>query len=176
MRLGITGVPCSGKTTLSKIVSDKYNLKYISINDLVNEKNYWTHIDARDDAKVVNMIALKKELQQIPNDCVVEGHLVCEFSIPLDILIVLRVPIKLLEKRLTERNYNDFKMKSNIYSELLDYCTDRAGSKYTNTNVKIYELITNKNIEETLNEIDLILNGNGEKFRAPWVNLTEFEF
>lgn len=176
MRIGITGVPGSGKTTLSKLISEKYNLQYISVNDLVNEKDYWTQIDARDDAKVVNMIALKKELQELPDNSVLEGHLVCEFPIPLDILIILRVPIKLLEKRLTEREYNEFKMKSNLYSELLDYCTDRANTKYCNLNVKIYELVTSKKIEENLEEIDLIIKGEGEKFRASWVNLTDYEF
>lgn len=176
MRIGITGVPGSGKTTLSKLICEKHNLQYISINDLINEKGFWTTIDARDDAKVVNMIALKKELQNVPENCVVEGHLLCEFPVPLDILIILRLPIKLLEKRLTEREYNDFKMKSNIYSELLDYCTDRAKCKYSNSPKTImYEVLTNKTIEECMDDIDKIINGSGDKFRAPWVNLSEFE-
>ena len=175
MRIGITGVPGSGKTTLSKLVSEKYNLQYISINDLINEKEFWTTIDARDDAKVVNMIALKKELQNLPDNCVIEGHLLCEFPVPLDILIILRVPIKLLEKRLTEREYNDFKMKSNIYSELLDYCTDRAKCKYCKSQTIMYEVLTNKTVEECLDDIDQIINGNGQKFKAPWVNLSEFD-
>ena len=102
MRIGITGVPGSGKTTLSKLICEKYNFKYVSVNDLVNEKELWTTIDARDDAKVVNMIALKKELLNLPDNCVIEGHLLCEFPVQLDMLIILRVPIKLLEKRLTE--------------------------------------------------------------------------
>jgi adenylate kinase len=175
MRIGITGVPGSGKTTISKIISEKHNLQYISINDLIEEKNFWTTIDARDDAKVVNMIALKKELQNIPDNSVIEGHLLCEFPAHLDILIILRVPIKLLEKRLTEREYNDFKMKSNIYSELLDYCTDRAKCKYCKSEAKIYELVTSNTIEQNLEEIDQIIKGDGEKFKAPWVNLTDFE-
>ncbi len=175
MRIGITGVPGSGKTTLSKLISEKYNLKNISINNLINEKNLWTEIDARDDAKVVNMIALKRELLNLSEDCVVEGHLLCELAVPMDILIILRVPINLLEKRLNERKYNDFKMKSNIYSELLDYCTDRAKCKYSKSETKIYEIVTSKKIEESLEEIDLILKGEGEKFKAPWVNLTDFE-
>jgi len=175
MRIGITGVPGSGKTTLSKLVSEKYNLQYISVNDLINEKDLWTTIDARDDAKVVNMIALKKELQNIPENCVIEGHLLCEFPVPLDILIILRVPTKLLEKRLNEREYNDFKMKSNLYSELLDYCTDRAKCKYCNSPTTMYEIITNKKIEDCMDDIELILSGNGDKLKAPWVNLSEFE-
>lgn len=175
MRIGITGVPGSGKTTLSKLVCEKYNLQYISINDLINEKEFWTTIDARDDAKVVNMIALKKELQNVPENCVVEGHLLCEFPVPVDILIILRVPTKLLGERLTERKYNEFKMKSNIYSELLDYCTDRAKCKYCNSPTAMYEVLTSKTIEECMGDIDQIINGNGQKFKAPWVNLSEFD-
>lgn len=175
MRIGITGVPGSGKTTLSKLVCEKYNLQYISINDLINEKEFWTTIDARDDAKVVNMIALKKELQNVPENCVVEGHLLCEFPVPVDILIILRVPTKLLGERLTEREYNEFKMKSNIYSELLDYCTDRAKCKYCNSPTAMYEVLTSKTIEECMGDIDQIINGTGDKFKAPWVNLSEYE-
>ena len=67
-------------------------------------------------------------------------------------------------------------MKSNLYSELLDYCTDRAKCKYCNNPTTIlYELITNKKIEENLEDFDLILKGEGDKFKAPWVNLSEFE-
>jgi len=175
MRIGITGVPGSGKTTLSKLICEKYNFKYVSVNDLVNEKELWTTIDARDDAKVVNMIALKKELLNLPDNCVIEGHLLCEFPVQLDMLIILRVPIKLLEKRLTEREYNEFKIKSNLYSELLDYCTDRAKCKYCNSPTAMYEVLTNKTIEECMDDIDKIINGSGDKFKAPWVNLSEFE-
>jgi adenylate kinase len=175
MRIGVTGVPGSGKTTISKLLIEKYNLEYISVNELIEKKNLWTTIDARDDAKVVNMIALKKELENLPENCVVEGHLICEFPVPLDILIILRTPIKLLETRLNQREYNDFKMKSNLYSELLDYCTDRAKCKYCKSTARMFEVVTNKKVEETLEEIDTIIKGDGNKFKAPWVNLTEFE-
>lgn len=175
MRIGVTGVPGSGKTTISKHLIEKYNMEYISVNELIEKKNLWAQIDARDDAKVVNMIALKKELQNLPENCVIEGHLICEFPVPLDILIILRTPIKLLESRLNERKYNEFKMKSNLYSELLDYCTDRASCKYCKSTARMFEIVTNKEIEENLEEIDTIIKGEGNKFKAPWVNLTDFE-
>lgn len=175
MRIGVTGVPGSGKTTISKLLIEKYNMEYISVNELIEKKNLWTTIDARDDAKVVNMIALKRELENLPENCVVEGHLICEFPVPLDILIILRTPIKLLETRLNQREYNEFKMKSNLYSELLDYCTDRAKCKYCKSTASMFEVVTNKKVEETLEEIDTIIKGDGNKFKAPWVNLTEFD-
>lgn len=175
MRIGVTGVPGSGKTTISKLLIEKYNMEYISVNELIEKKNLWTTIDARDNAKVVNMIALKRELEKLPENCIVEGHLLCEFPLPLDILIILRTPLKLLETRLNEREYNDFKMKSNLYSEMLDYCTDRAKCKYCKSAVGMFEVVTNKKVEETLEEIDTIIKGDGNKFKAPWVNLTEIK-
>ncbi len=170
MRIGITGVPGTGKTTLSKELSKILNYKYININDIVNEKELWVVIDPTDNAKVVNLRGLEEYLQNnLEENSVYDGHLLCEMQLPLDIIIVLRTPTKILGKRLEERNYNSAKIKANIYSEAMDYCTEKAIRKYDKS--KVYEILTDKKIEENLKEIKQILKGEGKQFLAPWVTM-----
>ncbi len=171
MRIGITGVPGTGKSTLAKRISEKYIIPIVDITKLINEKKLWTSIDPADDAKIVNLIALKRELQTIPENCILESHLVCEIELPLDKIIVLRTPIKTLENRLKGRGYDDNKIKSNVYSELLDYCTMKALRRYNGKRTEIYEVLTNGQIEESMGHIDKILLDDGRHLKAPWVDI-----
>ena len=41
----ITGTPCTGKTTVSEVLSSKLNCKLIKINDLANENDIVWGID-----------------------------------------------------------------------------------------------------------------------------------
>lgn len=173
MRLGITGVPGTGKTTLAKKIAELHNLSYLDINELIERKKLWSYVDPVDDAKIVNLIGLNRELQNLPDNCVIESHLVCEMELPLDVLIVLRTPLKVLEKRLNNRNYNNTKIRSNIYSELLDYCTERALHKYKGKKTRIYEINTAKTLDHNLKEIEKILGNDGEEFKAPWVDISK---
>lgn len=175
MRIGVTGVPGVGKTTVAKHIAEKYMLPLIEVNALVKEKGLWTKVDPSDDALIVNMAALKKELESLPEDCVIEGHLVCEFDLALDKLIVLRTPIKSLERRLRQRGYDDEKVKANIYSELLDYCTERSIRKYKGKMTEIYEIITEKPFEEIAEDVDAIVKDkeNKKRLKAPWVDIAK---
>jgi broad-specificity NMP kinase len=50
------------------------------------------------------------------------GHLVPEIKIKYDMIIVLRIGLKLLVERLEERGYQKEKIRENIVSESIDYC------------------------------------------------------
>ncbi len=173
MRIGITGVPGTGKTTLAKEIAKLHNLNYIDINKLIEEKQLWSYIDPVDNAKIVNLAALKRELQNMPDNSIVESHLVCEMELPLDVVIVLRTPLKMLEYRLSKRKYDSAKIRSNIYSELLDYCTERALRRYKEKETVVYEINTANNIDKNMQEIKQILNNDGDKFRAPWIDISK---
>ncbi len=173
MRIGLTGVPGTGKTTLGKQLAEKLDLKYFSVNDIVNEHNLWITIDPTDNAKVVNIHALEKTLNSMSEDnFVIEGHLLCEIKMRLDKLIVLRTYPNVLGKRLEERGYPSAKIKANVYSEVMDYCTEKAIRNYPKE--KVYEVLTDRSVEDSLKNLEDILK-NGEKFRAPWVEILKLD-
>ena len=54
----ITGTPCTGKTTVSEVLSEKLNCKLIKINDLAIENDYVLGIDEDKGYKIIDIEAL----------------------------------------------------------------------------------------------------------------------
>ncbi len=116
MRIVITGVPGTGKTTIAKKLAQLLNLPYISLTEEARKLGATFECDVEE---------LKKALS-LPSSFVLEGHLACEFAIPSDLCIVLRCAPPLLKERLKERGYSEEKIEENVMAEALDYCTQRA--------------------------------------------------
>ena len=119
MKIGIAGVPGTGKTTISNILSEKLGIPVIHQSDLfsglvslkaVRTKFWWV---------------LKKY-----EDVIIEGHLLCDVKLPLDILIILRTRPDVLISRLEERGYSKEKIDENVLAEALDYCIQNAEGRY----------------------------------------------
>ena len=75
----ITGTPCTGKTTVSEVLSEKLNCKLIKINDLAIENDYVLGIDEDKGYKIIDIDALNDKVSQIIRDSdeliIFEGHL-----------------------------------------------------------------------------------------------------
>ncbi|NYB51617.1 MAG: AAA family ATPase [Methanobacteriaceae archaeon] len=145
----VTGTPGTGKTTISTLLSEKLGCLLVDINQLVEEKHLYTGLDPEKGYKVVDMDALKKELQKIVdksddlirNSCVIiEGHLSHYFP-QADLVVVFRTEPLILEKRLQERGWRDVKIRENLEAEALDLCTWEA---YQIHGEKVHEVDTTK--------------------------------
>ena len=168
----LTGSPGTGKDTVAERLVKK-GFRWISINDLINKKKLWTSKEkGPKGAKIVDMKKLEKELKNIIKEAkknpeeklVIDGHLMCEFKLSVDVCIVLRTDPRELEKRLTRREYPKKKINENIEAELIDYCTQLAEKNLT---CPVYELDTTKsNPKKTVEEIELIVKGKGKRFKA----------
>jgi adenylate kinase len=105
----ITGTPCTGKTTISEVLSNDLNCKLIKINDLAIENDFVLGIDDEKGYKVIDIPALNEKVSEIISDSdgltIFEGHLshLCPGA---DKVIVLRVRTEILEKRLEARDYS----------------------------------------------------------------------
>lgn len=150
----ITGTPCTGKTTVSEVLSRRLNCKLIKINDLAIENNFVLGIDEDKGYKVIDIDALNDKVSEIISESdeltIFEGHL-AHLCSGADKVIVLRVHPEILRARLEERNYSDSKIRENLEAEALGVCTAEAFDEYGD---KIAEIDVSKlSIDEV---VDLI--------------------
>lgn len=151
----ITGTPCTGKTTVSEILSQKLGCKLIKINDLAIENDFVLGIDDEKGYKIIDIDELDEKVSEIiaDNDLIIfEGHLshLCSGASKV---IVLRVRPEILQSRLKKRNYSESKIRENLEAEAMGICTAEAFDLYGN---KVCEIdASDLNINEV---VDAILN------------------
>ena len=140
MRIILTGVPGTGKTSVAKILSEKLNYPVITVKDLVKEE----YVDTR--KLRLKAIWATKDMENV----ILEGHLFCEVKIPVDLVIVLRTHPDELRKRLESRNYPEKKVRENLMAEFVDYCLTKAEERYDD----VWQVdTTGKTPEETAQRI-----------------------
>lgn len=129
----ITGTPCTGKTTVSEILSEKLGCKLIKINDLAIENDFVLGIDEEKGYKVIDIPKLNDKVSEIISGSdellIFEGHL-AHLCSGADKVIVLRVRPEILRFRLEGRNYSDSKIRENLEAEAMGVCTAEAYDIY----------------------------------------------
>ena len=170
----ISGTPGTGKTSVSRKISEMVDANLISLNELAISENFTLEYDKERDTNIVDfdklipyvtkhIDVLKKQKQK---DLIIEGH----FSdiIPnkfIDYSFVLRCDPEYLYNRLKERDYNKKKIIENIQAEILGNCANYLIQKQLKS--PIYEIDTTHLTIDSVATIimDIIVNNkNGEKF------------
>lgn len=147
MRIGITGTPGTGKTT----VAEALDRKVIDLKEFARERG----LGEEEDLYEIDVEAVKEEL---PEDCWVEGHLA--HKVGVDYCIVLRTRPDVLEERLKERDYSEEKVEENLEAEKMDLILSEAFE-----NCKIYEIdTTKKSVEEVVEEIEEAVENKESKY------------
>jgi len=161
MNILITGVPGTGKSALARALARKLGYVYIDLNSVVREKRLWK--GKEEGALVADVKALEREVRRRMRwrSCVVEGHLGCEMRLPVDIVVVLRTPPRILERRLRARRYSRKKRLTNLLCEALDYCTIRALENYDD----VREIVTDTGLNDAMGKVERILRKK-RAFRA----------
>lgn len=153
MKIGITGTPGVGKTSVSKQLGAHYKLK------ILNEKEFSLkegigEFDVEENELVVELEKLEEKLNQMlgkEDNVLIEGHMLCEIQVNFDYLIVLRCHPEILESRLEAKGYKAEKIQDNVFCEGIDYCRKHAKRNYPDE--KIIEIMNGKSIKETTNSI-----------------------
>ena len=159
----ITGTPCTGKTTVSEVLSEKLNCRLIKINDLAIENDYVLGIDEDKGYKIIDIDALNDKVSQIIRDSdeliIFEGHL-AHLCSGADKIIVLRVHPEILRKRLEERDYSESKIRENLEAEAMGVCTAEAFDEYGNriSEIDVGEL----SVDEIVDLIDDVISDKKE--------------
>ena len=158
MKIIISGTPGTGKTEVSRILSDMLGYKLVRINEFAKEKDIIVGTDKDRKSEIIDENKLQKLSKDIPDNTVIEGHLAhyCK----ADIAIILRTDPSVLEKRLKRRRWNQKKIRENIESEILDIILQESAALNKNT----YEIDTTiKTAKDAAEEIIGMLKSDKSK-------------
>lgn len=162
MIIFISGTPCTGKTTISEILSEKLNWNLVKINDLAISNNLVLGIDEDKGYKIIDIDALDDMLSDIiseSDNLIVEGHL-CHLCSGADKLIVFRCRPEILEERLSLRNYSDSKIRENLEAEALGVCSAESLDLYGDN---VYELdVSDLDVDEIVSILIDVISGEKE--------------
>ena len=156
----ITGTPCTGKTTVSEVLSSKLNCQLIKINDLAIENDFVLGIDEDKCYKVIDIPKLNEKVSEIIDDSdeliIFEGHLahLCDGA---DKVIVLRVRPEILRSRLEGRDYSEAKIRENLEADAMGVCTTEAYEIYGEDISEID--VSDLSVDEIVDEISCVISG-----------------
>jgi len=169
MKIAISGVPATGKTEISKLLSKKLNYILISINEFAEELDAFTGYDKKMESRILDMNKLKKEIKKLKGNIILEGH--TSHLFPVDMIIVLRCNPKILKKRLKKKfSSNPLKIQVNLEAEILGVISSEA----VMNSRKVYEIDTiDKSVKESVNVILKILKGEIEEFKVGKIDWLE---
>lgn len=169
MRIAISGVPATGKTEISKLLSKKLNYRLILINEFAEELDAFTGYDKKMESRILDMAKLKKEIKKLKGNIILEGH--TSHLFPVDMIIVLRCNPEILKKRLKKKfSSNLLKIQVNLEAEILGVISSEA----VMNSRKVYEIdTTDKSVKESVNVILKILKGEIEEFKVGKIDWLE---
>jgi len=169
MKIAISGVPATGKTEISKLLSKKVNYILISINEFAEELDAFTGYDKKMESRILDMNKLKKEIKKLKGNIILEGH--TSHLFPVDMIIVLRCNPEILKKRLKKKfSSNPLKIQVNLEAEILGVISSEA----VMNSRKVYEIDTiDKSVKESVNVILKILKGEIEEFKVGKIDWLE---
>ena len=156
----ITGTPCTGKTTVSEMLSSKLGCRLIKINDLAIENDFVLGIDDEKGYKVIDIPALNEKVAEIIGESdellIFEGHLahLCDGA---DKVIVLRVRPETLRSRLEGRDYSEAKIRENLEAEAMGVCTAEAYDIYGESISEID--VSDLTLDEIVDELSCVISG-----------------
>jgi len=141
----VTGVPGTGKTTLSKLLAKKLSFYYLDVNKIISKYKLSEGYDRKRQTKIIDVNKLNKklinEIKSIQKSnknnkygkfkeikgIIIDSHL--SHYLPgkyADFCIVTKCDIKELNKRLKKKKFHESKIKENIEAEIFDVCLNEA--------------------------------------------------
>lgn len=168
----ISGTPGTGKTSVSRILSQMTGWRMIEINDFARERGLIAGFDKKRKTRIVDITGLKKESGTLRGNAILSGHL-SHFA-KCGICIVLRASPPELEARLKKRKWSKSKIAENVEAEVLDACLIEAVREHGLN--KVFEInttgITPRKAAEKIGAI--IAGRDKKKYRPGKTDWTKF--
>jgi len=160
----VTGTPCVGKTTLSRLLTAELNAQYVNLTELAEKEHLTLGRDTERETNIINEPKMRRKIKQIieknESDIVIDGHYAAAVT-PKNgashIFVLRRNPIELREF-MRKCGFNQLKQDENLAAEILDVCLIEAMQKHPKEIICEID-ITHKTVEETLKEVLETLQG-----------------
>lgn len=130
----VSGTPGTGKTYVARKLSDKLKFKYVDVKRLLCKHGLNEKYDSKRKSYIIDEKRLAKVLGKLILDSnvglVIDSHLSHFIDCDLvDLCVITKCKLKVLEKRLKKRRYNKQKIRENLDSEIFDICLNEAKEK-----------------------------------------------
>ncbi|HEB37266.1 MAG TPA: hypothetical protein ENI14_01200 [Thermoplasmatales archaeon] len=175
MILSLTGTPGVGKSSIAKILENKYRV--INLVKFALENNFVLGYDKERESYIIDMDGLKDKLKRTvlkSEYYILDSHLshLIDFS---DKVIVLRCRPDILRKRLKGKGWKKEKIEENVEAEILDIILSEAVEIHGIR--KVFEIDTSdKTVEEVAKIIEELIEGklDYESYRAGKIDWSEY--
>lgn len=127
----VSGTPGTGKTTVSRMLSESMDLDYLDVNQIIKSEGISEGYDNERDCQVIDEEKLVKNLKKIIVDSkkglVIDSHM-AHYIPPKDVTccVITKCELKELKKRLEKRGYSKTKVRENLDSEIFEICLQEA--------------------------------------------------
>jgi len=126
----VSGTPGTGKTILAKRLAKSIKYIHLDLKKLISKNKLKESYDKKRkcyiiDIKKMNKILIEKIKKS--KNMVIDSHL--SHYLPkkyVDLCIITKCNLKILEKRLKKRKYNEDKIRENLDCEIFDVCLNEA--------------------------------------------------
>jgi len=159
----LTGTPCVGKTTTSRVLAEKLDADCINLTEYTKTRGLILEEDKARQTIVVNEQAMRKSLGESISatkaDIIIDGHYaaaVTPFEFVTQVFVLRRNPIE-LKAQMQYCGFSEAKIDENLLAEILDSCLIEALQHHHQD--KVCELdVSGQTTEDIVEDILKVLN------------------